>query len=186
MVLIHRCLLDFGPPNAGLPFPDFSFLKSRKSSDILALGCLEKSCVGGNGHSREIRWAFTPKMTGFLRGIVQLPGWLVSETVAPGYWEPPTPAQLSPESSARQDHTICVWSPYSGPSSNKLDIDMGTPNSSLIIGSEHPGPCPEVPGALANVRVLLPAQRHPFAWRATVTTKGMADRGFALLGLAPA
>ena len=35
-------LLDFGPPNAGLPFPDFSFLKSGKRSDILTLGCLEK------------------------------------------------------------------------------------------------------------------------------------------------
>jgi hypothetical protein len=32
-----------GPANAGLPFPDFTFLKSGKSSDILALGCLEKS-----------------------------------------------------------------------------------------------------------------------------------------------
>lgn len=58
----------------------------------------------------------------------------------------------------------------------ELDIDMGTPDLSLIIGSEHPGPYPEIPGALANVYALLPAQRYPFACRATVTSKGMVDR----------
>jgi hypothetical protein len=38
--------------------------------------------LGGNGHSRGIRWAFTPKITGYPRGTVQLPSWLTGETVA--------------------------------------------------------------------------------------------------------
>jgi hypothetical protein len=45
---------------------------------------------------------FLPKMTGYPRGTVQLPGWFTGETVAPYYWKPLIQAQLSTESSVCQ------------------------------------------------------------------------------------
>jgi hypothetical protein len=35
--------------------------------------CFAIHIVGENGHFRGIRWAFTPKMTGYPRETVQLP-----------------------------------------------------------------------------------------------------------------